>query len=209
MSGSFTRISLSPGTATARVGALADAVQARTRTYAPLVELFRAHLESRTPGRSRSAAEHVLELVELGQRWRRHALPPRRDRPGDASIEELARLVFRLAGLGLPAAEMARLLAWSDFAVAEDVREVAAAAGELAAWFEDAARVLLGVDVCAPVDALALVRAEVVGRALRRRAPVFAPPPRHASAVAIPSDPEAGFASHVVAAGMGRTATRR
>jgi len=162
-------IPLRPGAAAVRVACLADAIDARVRTHAPLLELHRAHLEHGAPGRSRSAAEHALELVELGLRWRAHAPAARRGRGAEAGHAELDRLVARLAALRLPEPELSRIRAWRDFARAEDVAVISDASA-LAAWFEVAARDTLGPELAAEVEeALALVRTEVIGRALRRR----------------------------------------
>jgi hypothetical protein len=193
----LSRLPLVRGAAAARVAGLADALDARARTYAPLLELHMAHLEHHTPGRSRSAAEHALELVELGLRWRAHAPAPRRDRGAEAGIAELDRLLSRLAALGRPETELSRVRAWRDFARAEDVAEVLGDAAALAAWFEEAARVGLGPDLADAESALALVRAEVMGRALRhRRRPAFVsrpPQPRTASRKTFsPGDTAAG-----------------
>jgi hypothetical protein len=114
-------------------------------------------------------------------------------------------LAAQLAAVGCPEASLARLRAWRDFALAEGVREVLDVADGLCAWLEEAARVL-GPALSAPGEALELLRAEALGRALRRRPPVLGP---RIAAVAIPSsDPEVApaFARSI---GLARAASRR
>ncbi|HET6437515.1 MAG TPA: hypothetical protein VFG59_05600 [Anaeromyxobacter sp.] len=187
----------SHGSAAARVAALANAVEARAAAHASLLDLFRAHLDVHTPGRSRSAPEHLLELVELALHRRAEAPPSRRPRAGTGP-DELARLVARLAAVGRPEVVLARARAWRDFALAENVREVLSVAEEACGWFEGAAR-LLGPDLCAPGDALDLVRAEVLGRALRRRPPVFT---RRPGLIRLPEGEAAGPAAQTAAASL-------
>lgn len=166
-----------PASATARVAALADALEARARAHAPLLDLLRAHLDAHMPGRSRSGSEHLLDLLEIGLRWRASVPPARRARAAGGGGAELARLAAQLATVGCPAAKLDRLHAWRDFALSENVRGVVTLADEMVDWLEAAARPL-GPALAAPDEALELLRAEVLGRVLRRRRPVFGPGPR-------------------------------
>jgi hypothetical protein len=168
---------LPPSSASARVAALADAVEARAAAHAALLDRFRAYLDDAAPGRSRSGPEHLLELVDLGLRWRAQVPPARRARAAEAGGEQLARLTANLAEAGCPAAAFSRLCAWRDFSLSQDVTEVVSVADGLCSWFEKAAG-LLGPDLSAPGEALELVRAEVLGRTLRRRPQVLAPATR-------------------------------
>lgn len=161
-----------PTTPAGRVAALADALESRARALAPLLDMFREYLEAVAPGRSRPAAEHLLELLDVGLWWRSAVPAPRRARAARAGGEELARLASLLSAVPCPEATLARLRAWRDFALAADVPEVLSVADGLCSWFEQSSRVL-GPDLSG--DALELVRAEVLGRSLRRRPPVFAP----------------------------------
>jgi len=170
MAPATTHIPLSASTAAARVAALADALEARALALAPLLDLHRAHLRNVAPGLIRSPCEHLLELLDLGLRWR--SQPPGPRRVPAASVEELVRLTSRLAAAGCPEPALTRARAWRDFAVAVDVREVLAVADGLCAWLDRSAA-LLGPYLSAPGDALELLRAEVLGRALRRRPQVL------------------------------------
>jgi len=159
-------------TAAARVAALANALEARAQALAPLLDLHRAHLRNVAPGLIRTGPEHLLELLDLGLLWRSQLAALRRARAPEAGVEELVRLASRLAAEGCPEPALSRVRAWRDFAVAVDVREVLAVADGLCAWLERSAS-LLGPYLSAPGDALELLRAEVLCRALRRRPPIF------------------------------------
>jgi len=159
-------------TAAARVAALADALEARAQALAPLLDLHRAHLRNVAPGLMRSGPEHLLELLDLGLLRRSQFPAPRRARSAEPGVEDLVRLASRLAAEGCPEPALSRVKAWRDFAVAVDVREVLAVAEGLCAWLDRSAG-LLGPYLSAPGDAMELLRAEILCRALRRRPQVF------------------------------------
>ncbi len=173
MAPAFTHLPLPAGTAAARVAGLADALEARALALSPLLAQFDAHLVAVAPALSRTEPEHLLELLELGLRFRAQPAAARRARPAGTGVDELVRLASRLAAQGCPGPELARVRAWRDFAVAANVRDVLAVADAACAWFEQAAA-RLGPDLSGAGDALQLLRAEILGRALRRRPQVFA-----------------------------------
>ncbi|MGC3997602.1 MAG: hypothetical protein QM767_08965 [Anaeromyxobacter sp.] len=169
----FARIPLRPGAAAAAVSRLANAVEARARELAPLIDLHRAHLESSAPGRARSTGEHALDLVALGLRWKEQQAPA----PQAAGPEDLDRLVRRLAARRHDASELSRLEAWRDFARAARTPQVVGDALQLADWFAAAVDESLPPDLADADEALSLLRTELLGRALRRR--TLRPAPAH------------------------------
>jgi hypothetical protein len=174
--------------------AFVDEVLRRARSLTPLVEFFRAHLEAAAPGSARTLAEHVVDLLALGLRWRAHARGALRRPTARPDHDAVGALLIRLRAVGRPAAEVARMNAWNEFAVAECCPEALDEACELAAWFELAADAALGRSAPGVEGQLELLRAEVLSRSLRERrlaAPVArlqlrlarsAPPPRPALA---------------------------
>lgn len=157
-------------TAPARLAtAVVDEVLRRARNLTPLVEFFRAHLEARDPGSARTQAEHVVDLLALGLRWRAHARGALRRPTARPDHDTVGALLIRLRAVGRPAAEVARLAAWNEFALEECCPEALDEACELAAWFELAADASLGRNAPGVEAQLELVRAEVLSRSLRER----------------------------------------
>lgn len=152
-----------------RAAAFVDEVSRQARGLTPLLEFFRAHLDAGSPGAARTVAEHLVDLLALGLRWRAHARAALRRpgaRPDHAAV---AALMIRLRAAGRSAAEVARMNGWNEFALAECCPEALDEACELAAWFERAADAALGRSVPGVEAQLELVRAEVVSRSLRER----------------------------------------
>lgn len=152
-----------------RAAAFVDEVLKRARGLTPLVEFYRAHLEAGAPGSSRTHAEHVVDLLSLGLRWRVHARAWLKRPTARADHAAIAALMVRLRAAGRPAAEVARMHAWNEFALEECCPEALDEACELAAWFELAAETRLGQGAPGLEAQLELVRAEVLSRALRER----------------------------------------
>jgi len=171
--------SLDPADPTAparRAAAFVDEVVKRARHLTPLVEFFRAHLDAGSPGGSRTVAEHVVDLLALGLRWRAHARGALRRPTARPDHDAVSALLLRLRAAGRPAAEVARMDAWNEFAVEECCPEALDEACELAAWFELAADAALGRSAPGVEAQLELARAEVLSRSLReRRLSVSAP----------------------------------
>jgi hypothetical protein len=156
-------------TAPARgAAAFVDEVVKRARHLTPLVEFFRAHLDAGSPRGSCTVAEHVVDLLSLGLRWRAHARGALRRPTARPDHDAVAALLLRLRG-GRPPAELARLDAWNEFAVEECCPEALDEACELATWFELAADAALGRSAPGLEAQLELVRAEVLSRSLRER----------------------------------------
>ena len=152
-----------------RAAAFVDEVIRRARALTPLVEYFRAHLDAATPGASRTVAEHVVDLLSLGVRWRAHARAGLRRPTARPDHDAVSSLMIRLRTAGRPAAEVGRMNAWNEFALAECCPEALDEACELAAWFELAADAALGRSAPGVEAQLDLVRAEVLSRSLRER----------------------------------------
>jgi hypothetical protein len=164
-----------------RAAAFVDDVVKRARGLTPLVEFFRAHLDASSPGGSRTVAEHVVDLLALGLRWRAHARIALKRPTARPDHDAIASLLIRLRAAGRPAAEVSRMSAWNEFAVEECCPEALDEACELGAWFELAADAALGKSAPGVEAQLELVRAEVLSRALRERrlaAPVARLQPR-------------------------------
>jgi hypothetical protein len=141
----------------------------RARGLTPLVEFFRAHLDASAPGASRTVAEHVVDLLSLGLRWRAHARGSLKRPTARPDHDTIASLMIRLRAAGRPAAEVGRMNAWNEFALLECCPETLDEACELAAWFELAADAALGRSAPGVEAQLDLVRAEVLSRSLRER----------------------------------------
>jgi hypothetical protein len=158
-----------------RAAAFVDELLRRARNLTPLVEFMRAHLDAAGPGAARSLPEHLVDLLALGLRWRAHARAALRRPTARPDHDSVAALLVRLRAVGRPAAEIARMGAWNDFALQECCPEALDEACDLAAWFELAADAALGR--CAPgtETQLELVRAEVLSRSLRERRLAAAP----------------------------------
>lgn len=172
-----------------RTAAFVDELVKRARALTPLIEYFRAHLEAGVPGASRTLAEHVVDLLALGVRWRAHARLALRRPTARPDHDTVAALMIRLRAAGRPAAEVARMNAWNEFALAECCPEALDEACELAAWFELAADAALGRSAAGVEAHLELVRAEVLSRSLRERrlaAPVARIHPRAAVSASVP-----------------------
>jgi hypothetical protein len=162
-----------------QAAAFVDDVVRRARALTPLVEFYRAALEAGSPGASRTVAEHVVDLLALGLRWRAHARTALRRPSARPDHDGVSGLMIRLRACGHPAAEVARMNAWNEFAAEECCHEALDEAVELAAWFELAADAALGRSAPGLEAQLELVRAEVLSRALRERrfAPARTPTP--------------------------------
>jgi hypothetical protein len=176
-----------------RAAAFVDALLKHARHLTPLVEFFRAHLDAGSPGASRTMAEHLVDLLGLGLRWRSHARGWLRRPTARPDHDAVGALMIRLRAAGRPAAEVARMNAWNEFALEECCPEALDEACELAAWFERHADATLGQSVPGQESQLEVVRAEVVSRALRERraaAPVarlqLRPAPRGAATAGAP-----------------------
>ncbi len=155
-----------------RAAQLVDQLLVRARPATPLVEFLRAHLDAAAPGAARGFAEHLVDLLTLGVRWRLHARAHLRRAWARPDHDAVAGLLVRLRAAGVPAGEVARLNAWNEFAIAEGCPEMLDEAVDLAAWFEPAADALLGRCAAGLEAQLELCRAEVLSRAFReRRAP--------------------------------------
>jgi hypothetical protein len=163
----------SPSPSADRVAGLVDQLLVRARPVTPLVEFLRAHLDAAAPGAARTFSEHLADLLTLGVRWRVHARVRLRRPWARPDHDAVSGLLPRLRAAGVPSAEVARLAAWNDFAVAEGCPEMLDEAVDLAAWFEPAAEAALGRQAPGVEAQLELVRTEVLSRALRER--------RHAS----------------------------
>jgi hypothetical protein len=146
-----------------------DEVVRRARNLTPLVEFFRAHLEARSAGASRTVAEHVVDLLVLGVRWRVHARTALRRPAALPNHDAVTALLTLLRSCGRPLAEVARLSAWNEFAFLECCPEALDEACDLAAWFERTAGKGLGQGAPGLETQLELVRAEVISRSLRER----------------------------------------
>ena len=158
-----------PTSAARRAAAFVDEVVRRARNLTPLVEFYRAHLEATAPGTARTVAEHVVDLLALGLRWRAHARIAHRRPSARPDHDAVVALLVRLRAAGRPAAEVARMGAWNEFALEECCPEALDEACELAAWFELAADAAMGASARGVEAQLELVRAEVVSRSLRER----------------------------------------
>jgi len=152
-----------------RAAAFVDEVVRRARNLTPLVEFFRAHLEAHSPGAARTVAEHVVDLLALGLRWRAHARISLKRPTARADHDAVSNLMVRLRAAGRTAAEVARMNAWNEFAMEECCPEALDEACDLAAWFELAADAALGRSAPGVEAQLELVRAEVLSRSLRER----------------------------------------
>lgn len=152
-----------------RAATFVDEVVKRARGLTPLVEFFRAHLDAGTQGAARTVAEHVVDLLALGLRWRAHARQALRRPTARPDHDAVSALMIRLRAAGRSASEVARMNAWNEFAMAECAPEVLDEACELAAWFELAADAALGRCTSGVEAQLELVRAEVLSRSLRER----------------------------------------
>lgn len=185
-----------------RTAAFVDQFVRRGRGLAALVEYLRAHLDARAPGSSTTFGEHLVDLLALGLRWRAHARATLRRPAARPEHESVVALLSRLRADGLPAAEVARMRAWSEFSVDESCPEALDEACELAAWFELAADAAIGLDAPGLEAQLSLVRAEVLSRALRERRlnaplPRLAPRAPRQAAPALPLRSAAGRARHL------------
>jgi hypothetical protein len=165
----WTRHRAEPSCPASHAASFVDAVLKRAREITPLVEFFRAHVEARFAGASATVAEHVVDLLSLGLHWRAHARGALRRPTARPDHDAASALMIRLRTGGRPAAEVARLNAWIEFAFVECCPEALDEACELAAWFELAADAALGQSVPGLEAQLQLVRAEVVSRSLRER----------------------------------------
>jgi hypothetical protein len=171
-----------------RAADLVDDLLARARELTPLVEFFRAHAEAKGIGTHRSFAEHVVDLLALGVRWHLHARGTLRRPAARPDHGAVNLLLLRLRAAGLPAAEVGRMSAWNEFALAECCAEALDEAVELADWFSRCAEARRGRSTMDLEEHLEAVRAEVLSRSLRSRrrsGMVLAPTPVHlASAMA-------------------------
>jgi hypothetical protein len=152
-----------------RATAFVDEVLRRARTLTPLVEFFRAHLDAAAPGAARTVGEHLVDLLALGLRWRAHARGALRRPTARPDHDAVSALMVRLRAAGRPAAEVARMNAWNEFAIEECCPEALDEACELAAWFELAADAALRPSAPGVDAQLELLRAEVLSRSLRER----------------------------------------
>lgn len=152
-----------------RAAAFVDQLLVRARPVTPLVEFLRAHLDAAVPGASRTFSEHLADLLTLGVRWRLHARTHLRRPWARPDHDAVAGLLLRLRAAGVPSAEVARLAAWNEFAIAEGCPEMLDEAVDLAAWFEPAADAALGRQAPGLEAQLELVRTEVLSRSLRER----------------------------------------
>jgi hypothetical protein len=156
-----------------RVALLTDRLLARARPLGALLEFHQAWLEVAAPGSASAPAAHVLDLLELGLAWRRHArVAPRRAMHPDHG--ELRAALARLRLGGRSPAAVSRLAAWNDFVRDERCLDALDEAVALAGWFESVAAATIGGLALEPEGQLELVRAELASRAerpRRRRAP--------------------------------------
>jgi hypothetical protein len=152
-----------------RAASFVDELLKHARHLTPLVEFFRAHLEAGSPGASRTVAEHLVDLLALGLRWRTYARSWLRRPTARPDHDAVGVLMLRLRAAGRPAAELARMGAWNEFAVEECCPEVLDEACELAGWFELRVHATLGRSVPGLDSQLEVVRAEVLARSLRER----------------------------------------
>jgi hypothetical protein len=159
----------SPSPSANRVAALVDQLLVRARPATPLVEFLRAHLDAAAPGAARTFSEHLADLLTLGVRWRVHARARLRRPWARPDHDSVSGLLLRLRAAGVPSAEVARLAAWNEFAIAEGCPEMLDEAVDLAAWFEPAADAALGRQAPGLEAQLELVRTEVLSRAMRER----------------------------------------
>lgn len=158
-----------PASPARRATTFVDEVVKRARGLTPLIEFFRAHLDAEAPGAARTSAEHLVDLLTLGVRWRLHARGPLRRPTARPDHDAISSLMVRLRAAGRPGAEVARMNAWNEFAMAECCPEALDDAVELAAWFELAADAALGRCGAGVEAHLELLRAEVLSRSLRER----------------------------------------
>ncbi len=178
-----------PAAPARQTAAFVDEVLKRARALTPLIEFFRAHLDASAPGSARTVAEHVVDLLSLGLRWRSHARTWLRRPTARPDHDGIASLMIRLRAAGRPTAEVARMNAWNEFALEECCPEALDEACELAAWFELSAEAHLGKAAPGLESQLELVRAEVLSRSLRERraaAPVARLRPRAFTSASVP-----------------------
>lgn len=152
-----------------RTAAFVDELLRRARHLTPLLEFRRAHLDHAAPGSACTLAEHLVDLLALGVRWRAHARAWLRRPAARPDHGGVRAMLLRLRAAGRPPAEVARLAGWNEFALDECCPEALDEACELAAWFELGAEARLGRSAPGLEAQLELVRAEVLSRALRER----------------------------------------
>lgn len=158
-----------PSSPARRAAAFVDGLLRHARHLTPLVEFFRAHLDAGSPGAARTVAEHLVDLLALGLRWRGHARGWLKRPTARPDHDAVGALLLRLRAAGRPAAEVARMGAWNEFAMEECCPEALDEACELAAWFELEADAALGRSLPGLEAQLEVVRAEVLSRSLRER----------------------------------------